>query len=140
MVLIWTEQLSVGNAIIDSEHKSLIGMVNGAEHALRKGDDSALLRAFGQLENWLTEHFANEEKIAQAIKFSSDQHKLAQQYSLKELQFVKAELETKDGMWSESAVEHFSRVLRIWAIDHIARLDAPMKQVLQSHPYDLKPD
>ena len=51
MALAWTEHLSVGNATIDSEHKSLIVMVNGIETMIKARDSFALTQAFEQLEH-----------------------------------------------------------------------------------------
>ena len=42
MALIWTKQLSVGNATLDSENKNLIGMVNSIEYAVEIKDCSYL--------------------------------------------------------------------------------------------------
>lgn len=136
MELVWTKELSVGNAIIDAEHRNLIGMVNEIRYGIRIRDSSALSQAFKLLENWLCIHFVNEEKIARAVKFPFAQHKLAQQHSLKELQHMRDELVIKDGIWSDGAANHFNRSLKNWMIDrHIIKLDMLMKPALQNHDY-----
>ncbi len=141
MSLIWTKKLSIGNAIIDAEHRNLISMVNGVSHEIKIRDGSALSQAFKLLDNWLCVHFVNEEKIAQAINFHFAQHKLAQQHSLKELRCMKNELVAKDGVWSDSAVAHFTRSLRNWMIDeHIIKLDMLMKPALQNYDYNFWPN
>lgn len=139
MGLAWEQQLSVGNAVIDSDHKNLMGMVNGVEHAIRAKDCSAMLRAFKLLENWLCVHFVNEEKIAQAVNFDFSKHKPAQQYSLKELQNLRDELVGKNGIWCESAIEHYTHFLRDWMTEHIIKVDMPMRAVLQAHDYKFWP-
>ena len=140
MELVWTEELSVGNAFIDSEHRNLIGMVNDISLGIKNRDGSALPQAFRLLEHWLCTHYVNEEKIARAVKFPFAQHKLAQQHSLKELQYMRNELAAKDGLWSDSAVEHFTCSLKNWLIDgHIVNLDMPMKPVLQNYDYTFWP-
>ena len=140
MDMVWTERLSVGNEVIDSEHRNLISLANDVIRAIKTRDSSGLVQAFEQLVHWLGLHFANEEKIARAIKFDFSKHKPAHQYSLKELQYLRDELIAKDGMWSDSAVDHFTRYLKNWMIDgHIVKLDMQMKPALQSHPYDFKP-
>lgn len=141
MGLIWTNKLSVGNAIIDSEHRNLISMVNDVSHGIKTRDGSALSQAFKLLEHWLCVHFVNEEKIAQAINFHFEQHKLAQQHSLKEIQHMRNELAAKDGMWSDSAMAHFNRSLKNWMIDgHIIKLDMLMKPALQNYDYNFWPN
>lgn len=135
MKLVWTKQLSVGNAVIDSDHKNLIAVVNGIERAIRARDYSVISQAFELLEGWLCVHFANEEEIARAVKFDLAKHKQAQQYSLKELQYLRNELASKKGIWCESAIEHYAHFLRRWMTEHIIKVDMPMKPMLQTLDY-----
>lgn len=139
MTLTWTEQLSVGNASIDSEHRNLIGMVNSIEQALRTGNQHALSRAFKLLTDCARLHFLNEEKIAQAAEFPVEQHKQAHRYLQRELQLLREELEAKGGMWSPGAVDHFSLMLGNWLMDHLSKEDELLKHALQARPYDFHP-
>lgn len=139
MELTWTKNMSIGNAAIDSDHKELIEMTGRIKHAIRSTDDSALERTFGQLEYWLHIHFAREEEFAQAVHFPLDQCKLAHQYSIREFQCIRDELLSRDGIWSEGAVEHFCLFLENWAAEHITRTNQQMKPALQAHPYDFQP-
>ena len=140
MRLKWTKQLSVGNAIIDSEHRNLIGIANNVRRAIKSRDSSTLPQEIEHLEDWLYVHFANEEKIARAVNFDFSQHKLAQQYWLKELWFLRDELTGKRGLWSDNAIEHFSHFLSDWMIDgHIISLDMLMKPTLQTYDYNFLP-
>lgn len=138
--LAWTKELSIGNATIDSDHKKLIDMINRIKHEIRATNCSAISQAFKRLEDWLPTHSINEEKIARAIHFPFEQHDLAHQHNMRELQYLRDELISKDGIWSEGAVKHFCRFLENWALEHITKIDMPMKQVLLEHPYDFQPD
>ena len=141
MKLLWSKHLSVGNVIIDSEHRNLISLINDVICAIEMKCDSALTQAFEQLEQALCVHFANEEKIAQAIGFDFSKHRSAQQYALKELLFLKNELAGGNGLWSENAVEHFTRFLETWMIDeHITKLDMQMSPALQAYGYEFYPN
>ena len=139
MKLVWTKQLSVGNAVIDSDHKNLIAGINGIERAVRARDFSVISQAFELFEGWLCVHFANEKKIARAAKFDLAKHKQAQQYSLKELQHLKDELVSKKGIWCESAIEHYAYFLKAWMIEHITKVDMPIKPILQTLDYKFWP-
>lgn len=139
MEFVWTKQLSVGNAVIDSDHKNLIAVVNGIERAISAKDHSVISQAFELLEGWLCVHFANEEKIARAVNFNFLQYRQAQQYSLKELQHLRDDLVAKKGIWSESATKHYSNFLRRWMTEHIVKVDMPMKPMLQAHDYNFWP-
>lgn len=132
MALEWTEQLSVGNELIDSEHRNLIDMINGVEQVLRAGSQAALMSAFKVLADCARAHFENEEKIARAADLPFDRHKGAHQYLQRELQYLWNELEAKSGLWSEGAVEHFSRMLGNWILDHIMGEDMLLKPALQA--------
>ena len=141
MKLLWSKQLSIGNVIIDSEHRNLISLVNDIIRAIEARGDSDLAQAFEQLERALCVHFENEEKIAQAVGFDFYRHRLAQQYGLKELQFLRDELVGGNGLWSENAVEHFTNFLKNWMIDeHIIGLDMQMRPVLQAYDYEFWPN
>jgi hemerythrin-like metal-binding protein len=139
MCLICTKQLSVGNVVIDSEHRNLICLINNATRAIGTRDRFSLPQELEHLENWLCIHFANEERIAQAVSFPSARLRLAQQCSLDALRHLRDEMEAKYGMWSEGAAWHFSRLLEAWMIEHITKVDMPMKPMLQTHDYNFWP-
>lgn len=136
----WTDNLSVGNAAIDADHKKLIVMVNGLEAMLKARDSFALPQALEQIEQHLNSHFASEERIAKVINFPFGKNKLEHQYVLKEFQHMKSELIAKNGIWSDGAVEHYSHFLSDWITDHVLKEDMLMKPVLLTYPYDFKPD
>lgn len=135
MKLVWTKQLSVGNAVIDSDHKNLIALVNGIERAIRAKNHSVISQAFELLEGWLCVHFANEEKIVRAVNLDFSKCRQAQQYSLKELQYFRNELVDKKGAWCDGAIKHYSHRLRRWMTEHIIKVDMPMKPMLQALDY-----
>ncbi len=139
MRLVWAESLSVGNAMIDSEHKRLITMVNGAEVMIKKMDSFALAEAFDQIEHYLVVHFANEELIAQAVKLPFIKNKLAHESVMKTLYFMRDVMAAKNGVWDKDAAGHYSELLSDWLSNHILEEDILMKPVLQTYPYDFKP-
>lgn len=139
MVLLWTKQMSVGNATLDSENKELIGMINSMEYVLEKRDSAALLRVYRQLMNYAHDHFASEEWFAQMIGFPFEQHRLWHQHLQKELQHTWDQLEARNGIWPEYIMDHYPQFLREWLVEHIAKEDMLMKPALQAYPYDFKP-
>lgn len=139
MGMSWEKELSVENAVIDSDHKNLMNMINSIERAIRSKDCPAIIQAFKSIEDWLCVHFANEERIAQAISFDFSKQKPAREYLLRELLHLKNELISKKGIWCESAIEHYDRSLRDWLIEHIIKVDMPMKPMLQAIDYKFWP-
>lgn len=136
---IWTDELSVGNAAIDIDHKKLIVMVNGVEAMIRARDSFALPQALEQLEHHLYIHFVREEKIAEAVNFPFGKNKAEHEYVLKEFQNMKDELIAKEGIWSDDAADHYSHFLSDWIRDHVLNEDMLLKPVLQTYPYDFNP-
>lgn len=139
MGVFWTEQLSVGNAAIDFDHKVLIDMINHVECTLKSGDRTRFSRAFERLDGYVREHFDNEEKLAQAVNHPFDQHKAAHQGLQEKLRQLRRELEDFEGEWSGDMAEHFTDFLGNWVVEHLASDEALMKPVLQAYPYDFKP-
>ena len=136
----WSDALSVGNEVIDNDHKKLIVMVNGVEAMIKARDSFALPQALEQLEHYLYVHFVIEEKIAQAVNFPFGKNKMEHEYVLKEFQNMKSELIAREGMWSDGATEHYSHFLSDWIADHVLNEDMLLKPVLQTYPYDFKAD
>lgn len=139
MGLAWTEHLSVGNAIIDSDHKKLIAMFNGAEYMIKKRDGFALAEAFDQIEHWLRIHFANEEMIAQAVKFPFTKNNPKHEHALKAICRMRDAIAGWDGVWDGNAAEQYSEFLSDWLAHHVIMEDMLMKSALQIYPYDFKP-
>ena len=136
----WSTQFSVGNEMIDSEHRNLLKMIHDVESAIRAGNSSTLPQSFKLLEDCVAAHFTDEEKIAQAIGFDFTQNKLEHQYVQNELRHMVEDLVAKNGAWSESVAAHYSFFLSEWMVEHILQEDMLMKPVLQTYPYDFKPD
>lgn len=139
MALIWRKHLSVGNAMLDLEHKSLIGMVNSIEYAIDTKDSSALFGAIKLFKDEIDAHFVNEARFAQAFHFHFEQHNLAHQHFQEEFRQKTVELAAEVGTWFGCALDGYPQFLRDWLIGHIASEDMKMKPVLQSYPYDFNP-
>lgn len=135
----WSDSMSVGNATMDMEHRNLLGMVATVEHALRSGDCTILSQAFQRLFLCVDMHQSNEERFACALGIEFDEHRMRHRAQQFELMHLHKELEAKSGIWSEGAVEHFSKSLWNWARAHIAHDDSLLKPGLSGHPYHFKP-
>jgi hemerythrin len=139
MGLDWAEHLSIGNAMIDAEHKNLIVAVNSVEHAIGTRDTVALSKAFDLLDTYMNIHFRNEERVAEAINFPFAKNKQEHRHLLKEMKYMREELEAKNGIWPDELIKRYSRFLSGWMADHIVKEDMQMKPALQTYPYDFKP-
>lgn len=140
MELKWSKQMSVGNETLDSEHKKILNLVNEVDRAIGAKDVARFAETLKRLEDATRLHFGNEARIAQAINYRFEDHHLEHWYILREMQLVEKELAVHQGSWSESIAEHYFQFLSTWAIDHIDQDDMKMKALLETCPYDFKPD
>lgn len=135
-----TKQWSVGNRIIDSTHKEILGMINGIARLIVVRDVAALSEAFELLGNCLCAYFLVEEHIAQAVHFDFTQHKLAHQYLLNEFKRTRNELMSRNGVWSKSEEKGYIDPLKNYMIRHIKEDGRLLKMVLDTHFYDFNPN
>lgn len=129
MGLEWRENLSVGNDLIDTDHKYLIDIINQAETALRAKSRSKLTAVIDSLTRYSKLHFSNEERIALAAGYPETAH-LHESHDglLKRLGEVSQEL---GEVWTDAAGEDCNAFLRDWLINHVIREDMLMKPYLK---------
>jgi hemerythrin len=131
MSLVWREQLSVSNDVIDADHKYLIDIINRAEQGMVTKNRKSLAAALESLSRYSQEHFAREEKIAKAAGYQQvPDLNLSHQALLKHLDEVKTEMGQMQE-WSPEVVDRFTSLLRSWLIDHVVKEDLLMKPTLQ---------
>ena len=129
MGLVWREQLSVGNDVIDSDHKHLIEIINLVEKNLVTINRSELTLALAGLPQYAKAHFDREEKIAsaagymRALQLHQPHGKL-----LKRIGQVQQEIGNE---WTASAVECFAALLRDWLVNHVIKEDLLMRPALK---------
>jgi hemerythrin len=134
MSLVWREQLSVGNNVIDSDHRYLIDIINQVGKSLSNRNHRELVAGLASLSHYSQEHFAREEKIAHAAGYQQVPHLgETHQALLKQLDQVKQEAGGMVQEWSSETAERLTRLLRNWLIDHVIKEDLLMKPVLQKH-------
>ncbi len=69
-MLAWSDDLDVGNPMIDSDHRHLVALVNQLAEALSTREAPAELgRILGELLTFTTAHFAREEQLMQRIGY-----------------------------------------------------------------------
>jgi hemerythrin len=129
MTLVWRDQLSVGNDVIDADHRHLIDIINSAGGSLAARDQRGLWASLESLSRYSKTHFESEEKIAAAVRYGP----VAQLHEshdalLRKLDQLKAGIQQQ---WSAASVEHFNALLRDWLLDHVIKEDLLMKPALQ---------
>lgn len=132
MAISWREQLSVGNNVIDSDHKHLIDIINRIEKSLLEKHRNGLTAELEELTQYSLLHFEREEKIAKAAGYTQVPTLNISHVSLMtRLEQMRAKFDVAGADWSSSATEDFTQFLRTWLIDHVIKEDLLMKPVLQ---------
>ncbi len=117
----WQDAYSVGNAVIDRQHRFVINLINELYDGLRDGKDSLEISPFlEKLDKYVRAHFAYEEKYLEDNEYpNKDQHfELHKEMKIKALEFS----------WSgrhpemEPAAEIFD-FLKRWWLNHILKED-----------------
>ncbi|NDY95479.1 hemerythrin family protein [Wenzhouxiangella sp. C33] len=129
--------MSVGNLIIDLDHRYLLSLINQVEYALRHPEESENLRmALDQLSDYAREHFAREEKLQLRIQFRGYMpHKMAHQSLLDRLDRIISEiLEESDPQQLKARSAEITTLLRDWLLDHVLKEDMKMKPDLENLP------
>jgi len=128
MALQWRQQLSVGNDLIDSDHKYLIEIINLAAQALRARDRAALNLAIDKLSSYSQAHFSREELLATAAGYPAVARlNLSHQALLEVLAGLKHEIGEH---WTDAVGDRTAAFLRDWLVNHVIKEDMLMKPYL----------
>jgi len=121
----WSNDLSVGDDRIDSQHKDLIRNANELLTACREGVGlGKITETIGFLESYVIKHFHDEEEIQRSIGYPGyHSHKVEHDKFVKELGKLKSELE-RQGPSLTLAIKTSSMVIG-WLKEHIQ--DSDMK-------------
>jgi hemerythrin-like metal-binding protein len=66
----WSDTLSVGVLMFDTEHKKLVSIINKLDDAMRQGQGNALIgQVLKELINYTKTHFTHEERVMQQHKY-----------------------------------------------------------------------
>jgi len=131
MAVMWRDEMSVGNAMIDNDHKYLICIVNTIEAALDCEASSEVLSAYvSQLYDYSYKHFQREEKYQNEIKFPDrDAHKKEHQNLMEQIRQVHNDLQSHADsgvyQYTTPCLVHF---LRDWLMNHFNQEDMKMKK------------
>lgn len=139
MELSWTNELSVGNRVVDYAHKELLGIINRIVHSIVAGNVADLSEAFQLLEKSLCTYFVVEENIAQALNFDFTQHRREHQSLLNKFRYIRDELMAKNGMWSKFEEKCYVDFLRYCLIKHVKEDGKPLKILLETNFYNFNP-
>lgn len=95
MSLVWRDQMSVSNTLIDNEHKYLIEQINAIELAVNtKENHDIVVETLDHLVKYTHTHFKHEETIQRKIKYPQlDEHILEHKKIMRNLYAIKSKLD-----------------------------------------------
>lgn len=123
MAMKWTENLAVGYAAIDEQHKELVSRFNDLQESCRKGKGKEkVVEVFGFLDDYVVAHFGAEERLMDKNAYpAAAEHK--RQHAL----FISKLAEMKECLRQEGAsfplVIEINQTLFDWIVEHIRTVD-----------------
>jgi hemerythrin len=131
MPLLWRDPFSVGNDLIDTDHRYLIEIINKAETCMKSRKRSDLIAVIDELNRYGRIHFECEELIARAVGYpQAEQLQHSHEHLSESLEKFKSGI---GDHWDASTMEQISTFLRDWLINHVIKEDLLMKPWLVKH-------
>jgi len=128
MPITWRNKMSIGEPMIDADHKRLIELINEYEAAVNAMDLDMLKSTFEGLMKYTETHFNREEKLMRAIHYKDyNSHRDAHEDLKTELHKFHNGILNKGRHVSLSEVNQF---LHDWLIDHVLNEDMKLKPIL----------
>jgi hemerythrin len=123
MKMAWDDTLSVGNAMIDEEHKTLIRKINDVSEAISRGmGEAQVAQTIEFLRSYSLEHFAAEEKLMDEKKYSAmPEHKARHAEFISTIDNIERDFR-EDGATKELATD-INNLLANWLKNHIRSTD-----------------
>jgi hemerythrin len=117
-LMTWNAKMSVGVALLDNDHKKLVGMLNQLFDAINSGQGKESLgKILDGLVDYTKIHFANEEKLfAQTIYPESVAHK--KEHDDLTRQVLDVQNKYKAGATGTLSLEVMN-FLKTWLVNHI---------------------
>ncbi len=131
MKIEWSDSLSTGHSIIDSQHKELINRVNMLLRAMSVGKGrSELDNTVKFIEEYVAEHFSTEEKLMDAYGYKdSPSHKAEHKKLVDDFTAQKEKFST-EGTNSLEVIKTYNRLTE-WVKNHIMTTDMKLAEFLK---------
>ncbi len=132
MPILWRNEMSVGNDLIDQDHRYLLCLFNSIEIILSDEEQSDLLPFyFNQLLEYSQFHFDREEKIQLKSDYPGYfEHKQKHQQIAQRLHEINMELQGGKTEFEEDLLG----LVKEWIVDHLIKTDLEMQSHLKKLP------
>ncbi|MGD8777337.1 MAG: bacteriohemerythrin [Ignavibacteria bacterium] len=118
-LIVWGDNFSVKNSLIDYQHKRLVNLVNELHNSMKEGKGKdALGKTFYELINYTKEHFDTEEKLMQKANFPDyAAHKKEHDTLTKEVLNLKEKFDAGKAMISIEVLNFLKNWLTVHILD-----------------------
>jgi hemerythrin len=130
MALVWTEELSVGYGLIDEQHKELFCRFNELLTACKEGNGrDAIIPVLDFMIEYVTEHFAEEERFMQRYDYPGREEHIKQHGELfAHVNQVHQELEEKGA--TVGVITSINHTMLNWLLKHVKQTDVKLGRFL----------
>lgn len=124
--MIWKENLKIGVAKVDKQHKELFNRLNDFIKVVRnkkgKINEEKIQETLNFMEEYVVVHFNSEEKIQQKYDYPNyeEHHRIHEEFKAEVAKFKK---QFESGNYDEDLIMEFSGRLLTWLINHVADED-----------------
>ena len=132
----WTDDLSVGCAILDADHKAFLDLAQLLHDSKEGGDRMLVLSALAMLEEYVDGHFLREEKAMHAVEYP----RLASHRMRHGL--FRARIKARSELYRQgtaSALDELAGMVVDWLRGHIRTEDAQYKNWITDSVVDGRP-
>ncbi len=131
MTLKWTEDLSVGVDVIDSQHKELFATAAALLEAVGRGEGQGeVTKVIAFLEEYVENHFQMEEMYMKRYSYAEyPGHKMEHTAFIGDFYDLRQELDN-DGVTPDLTIRLVNR-LGEWLVQHIGRKDKALGEFLK---------
>ena len=128
----WSQDMSVGVELIDSDHQALIGLINELHDAVEGQDNPSLPGdTFDRLIEYVERHFAREEAVMQACDYPNTRpHRVQHDRFTHEMRNLRARYVGDD---ATEAAEELLDFLKTWLRRHILVEDMAYRSYVEGN-------
>lgn len=118
------ETLVTGNEMIDSQHKELIGKINGLLDSCENGNDKlAAIKTLDYLSDYTDFHFGAEEKLQEEIEYPGFEEHKKEHENLRKVVAELHEMLIEEEGPTPAFVEQVNKNVIEWLYRHIKGFD-----------------
>jgi len=130
VALEWTDDLSVGYGLIDTQHKELFARYNSLMESCKLGKGrEAIVPVLDFMITYVTEHFAEEERFMRQYGFPEmDEHILQHRELVRHVSEVREELQEKGT--TVGVITSINFTMFNWLLKHVKQIDVKLGRFL----------